>query len=70
MHFIQIEAPFKPDVTSATDVRNFDTDFTSEEPQLTPPDSSEFSFIKFIVLEEIHNYMYMANWYYQLPETL
>lgn len=40
---IQIEPPFKPDVTDDTDVSNFDTDFTSEDPTLTPPDDSEFT---------------------------
>ena len=38
-HFpAQIPAPFKPEVRSETDVANFDTDFTSEAPELTPPD--------------------------------
>lgn len=39
--FVQIEAPFKPEVGDATDVSNFDTDFTSEDPTLTPPDDSK-----------------------------
>ena len=42
---IQIEPPFRPEVTDDTDVSNFDTDFTSEDPTLTPPDDSEFTVI-------------------------
>lgn len=34
----EVEPPFKPTVKSASDVGNFDTDFTSERPQLTPGD--------------------------------
>ena len=37
----KIPPPFKPVVTSETDVRYFDPDFTSENPDLTPPDNSE-----------------------------
>lgn len=36
--FIQIEPPFKPQVTSETDTRYFDQEFTGESVQLTPPD--------------------------------
>lgn len=36
----QIEPPFKPDIRSRTDVRNFDTDFTREDPKLTPTDKN------------------------------
>ena len=39
----QIETPFKPEVGDATDVSNFDTDFTSEDPTLTPPDDSKYT---------------------------
>lgn len=37
----KIEAPFKPEVRSQTDVSNFDDDFTSEVPRLTPPDEND-----------------------------
>lgn len=37
----KIDAPFKPDIKNETDVSYFDTDFTSEEPQLTPPDEAD-----------------------------
>lgn len=33
-----VKPPFKPVVKSETDVSNFDEDFTSEVPQLTPPE--------------------------------
>jgi len=33
----ELEAPFKPAVSSDTDITNFDTTFTSEKAQLTPP---------------------------------
>lgn len=36
----QITPPFKPTIRSKTDVRNFDTDFTREEPKLTPTDKN------------------------------
>ena len=36
-----MEPPFKPDIKDDTDVSYFDTDFTSENPELTPPDNSE-----------------------------
>lgn len=35
---VQVEAPFKPVIKNDTDVSYFDTDFTSEEPELTPPE--------------------------------
>ncbi|XP_061399557.1 RAC serine/threonine-protein kinase [Musca vetustissima] len=34
----KIEPPFKPQVTSDTDTRYFDTEFTGESVELTPPD--------------------------------
>lgn len=36
----KITPPFKPQVTSDTDTRYFDTEFTGESVELTPPDSS------------------------------
>lgn len=36
---LQVEAPYKPEVESATDVRYFDREFTSEMPALTPMNS-------------------------------
>ena len=38
----KVPPPFTPVVTSETDVRNFDPEFTSENPDLTPPDNSEW----------------------------
>lgn len=37
----QVSPPFVPEVTDEIDVRNFDPDFTNEEPQLTPPDEND-----------------------------
>jgi len=34
----EIEPPFKPKIKSASDVGNFDVDFTRENPRLTAPD--------------------------------
>ena len=41
MYDRKLEAPFKPQIEGATDVANFDPDFTSEKPQLTPPEASD-----------------------------
>lgn len=38
---LQITPPFKPQVTSETDTRYFDREFTGESVQLTPPDQGE-----------------------------
>ncbi|XP_033115781.1 RAC-gamma serine/threonine-protein kinase-like [Anneissia japonica] len=37
----KIEPPFKPQVTSATDTRYFDEEFTAEPVELTPPDQAD-----------------------------
>lgn len=39
--FIQITPPFRPQVTSDTDTRYFDTVFTGDSVELTPPDADE-----------------------------
>lgn len=39
MFFIQVTPPFKPQVTSDVDTRYFDTEFTGEPVQLTPPEA-------------------------------
>lgn len=36
---MQIEPPFKPQVMSETDTRYFDSEFTGESVELTPPDN-------------------------------
>ncbi|KAK3093554.1 hypothetical protein FSP39_017258 [Pinctada imbricata] len=36
----RVKPPFKPKIKSKTDANNFDKDFTTEEPTLTPVDSS------------------------------
>lgn len=35
---LQIKPPFKPQVTSDTDTRYFDSEFTGESVELTPPE--------------------------------
>eukprot|EP01136_Pigoraptor_vietnamica_P011344 Opistho-1_new@50113 len=37
----KIEPPFQPRIQNATDVSNFDTDFTNENPTLTPSEPSQ-----------------------------
>lgn len=36
----QIPPPFKPQVTSETDTRYFDSEFTGESVELTPPENA------------------------------
>lgn len=36
IYYKRIEPPFKPTITNATDTSNFDTEFTSVTPVLTP----------------------------------
>jgi serine/threonine protein kinase len=40
----RIQPPFQPQITSATDTSNFDSEFTSVTPVLTPVQSGKFSF--------------------------
>lgn len=42
---LQITPPFKPQVTSDTDTRYFDQEFTGESVELTPPDQGTLSSI-------------------------
>lgn len=39
----RIVPPFQPAITSATDTSNFDSEFTSVTPVLTPVQSGEFN---------------------------
>lgn len=41
IYYKRIEPPFKPTITNATDTSNFDTEFTSVTPVLTPVQSGE-----------------------------
>jgi serine/threonine protein kinase len=45
----RIPAPFVPQITSATDTSNFDTEFTSVTPVLTPVQSGTYSSVTSIV---------------------
>ena len=50
----RIPAPFIPQITSATDTSNFDTEFTSVTPVLTPVQSGEF--IRCLLLPSLGKY--------------
>lgn len=50
--FLQIPPPFKPQVASETDTRNFDIEFTGESVELTPPDHDEGS-AEFATINEV-----------------
>ncbi|XP_062621561.1 calcium-independent protein kinase C-like isoform X2 [Saccostrea cucullata] len=52
----QIKPPFKPKIKSRTDANNFDKDFTSEEPTLTPVDPAV---VKTINQEEFHGFSFI-----------
>ncbi|BFZ08103.1 hypothetical protein BsWGS_11142 [Bradybaena similaris] len=36
----QVRPPYKPKIKSASDISNFDSEFTAEKPRLTPPDAA------------------------------
>lgn len=40
-HSLQLSPPFKPQVTSETDTRYFDEEFTAQMITITPPDQGE-----------------------------
>lgn len=48
---LQIPPPFKPQVVSETDTRNFDIEFTGESVELTPPEHDEGS--EFATISEV-----------------
>lgn len=54
---LQIEAPFKPIIKDDTDVSYFDTDFTSEEPELTPPEDGMC-----LMLDSGHAHHRVVSW--------
>merc|ERR1712062_943010 len=47
----KISPPFKPQVLSETDTRNFDIEFTGESVELTPPDQDDPS--EFATISEV-----------------
>uniref|UniRef100_A0A1S4MY61 protein kinase C n=1 Tax=Pediculus humanus subsp. corporis TaxID=121224 RepID=A0A1S4MY61_PEDHC len=56
----KVKPPFVPTVTSSEDVSNFDEEFTSEQPQLTPPkDPRPLSDTDQTLFKE---FSYMADW--------
>lgn len=54
----RIKVPFLPSVKSATDLSNFDTEFTSEEPVLTPCNQS----LTRANQEEFRGFTYISDW--------
>lgn len=52
----KVKPPFKPKIKSKTDANNFDKDFTSEEPTLTPIDPSV---VKAINQEEFNGFSFI-----------
>ncbi|XP_064603809.1 calcium-independent protein kinase C-like isoform X2 [Liolophura sinensis] len=51
----RVKPPFKPKIKSKTDANNFDKDFTSEEPELTPVDQAV---VKAINQEEFRGFSF------------
>ncbi|VDO23816.1 unnamed protein product [Brugia timori] len=52
----RVKPPFKPKIKSKRDTSNFDTDFTKEEPILTPTEPAVFRTIN---QEEFHNFSFV-----------
>ncbi|CAI9740941.1 calcium-independent protein kinase C-like [Octopus vulgaris] len=52
----KVKPPFKPKIKSRTDANNFDKDFTTEEPTLTPIESQTVSAIN---QEEFHGFSFI-----------
>jgi RAC serine/threonine-protein kinase len=50
---MQIEPPFKPQVTSDTDTRYFDSEFTGESVELTPPEENPAGAGELSTLQEV-----------------
>ncbi|XP_069169347.1 RAC serine/threonine-protein kinase isoform X4 [Procambarus clarkii] len=57
----KVTPPFKPQVTSETDTRNFNQEFTGESVQLTPPDQEDYV----CLTEEDSQYMTFNKFSYQ-----
>lgn len=62
--YLQIVPPFKPQVTSDTDTRYFDSEFTGESVELTPPELGPLSSIS----EELEQ-PYFSQFSYQEPSS-
>ncbi|KAK9762287.1 Serine/threonine kinase [Basidiobolus ranarum] len=54
----RIDPPFRPKITSRTDISNFDSEFTREKPVLTPVQNALDS----VDQEEFYGFSYMADW--------
>ena len=62
----KVKPPFKPKIKSKTDANNFDKDFTSEEPTLTPVDPSV---VKAINQEEFSGFSFINPDYGKTSHT-
>ncbi|KAL5009255.1 hypothetical protein ScPMuIL_014836 [Solemya velum] len=62
----KVKPPFKPKIKSKTDANNFDKDFTSEEPSLTPVDPSV---AKAINQDEFRGFSFVNPDYGKLYQT-
>lgn len=61
----QIQPPFKPQVTSDTDTRYFDQEFTGESVELTPPEVGPLTSIT----EEMEQQPFFSQFSYQEPSS-
>lgn len=62
-----VKSPFKPKIKSKTDSTNFDKDFTSEEPVLTPIDNAV---VRAINQEEFRGFSFVNPDYGKFVQTL
>lgn len=62
-----VKPPFKPKIKSKTDANNFDKDFTTEEPNLTPVDPAV---VKAINQEEFRGFSFMNPDYGKLDQVM
>lgn len=60
-----VRPPFKPKIKSKTDANNFDKDFTTEEPILTPMD---IAMVKAINQEEFRGFSFVNHDYGKLEQ--
>lgn len=68
-YFSQIPPPFKPQVSSDTDVRYFDIEFTDESVELTPPDEADVP-SEFSPISELDDDGTFEQFSYQDPNSI
>ena len=57
----QLRPPFKPEIKSEADTANFDPEFTTETPRLTPPDKSGLWMFKYSCQSVFCNLSFETN---------